>query len=156
MTTPDGTRWRYRYDALGRRVAKERLGADGEVVDELGGLRGGEETGLRAVGVPAAYTRQVAAAYIGHPLLTAIAWAILGAIVAVAVPALFVDNAMLVLTIPWPVVGSVVAASILATTAAAASASRSGQNAAHQPPTWQPRTAHRHRPPGLGVVGRDE
>lgn len=113
-------------------------------------------TGLRAVGVPAAYTRQVAAAYIGHPLLTAIAWAILGAIVAVAVPALFVDNAMLVLTIPWPVVGSVVAASILATTAAAASASRSGQNAAHQPPTWQPRTAHRHRPPRLGVVGRDE
>ncbi|MGY5008889.1 DUF6531 domain-containing protein [Streptomyces sp. 900105755] len=29
-TTPDGTRWRYHYDALGRRVAKQRLGPDGE------------------------------------------------------------------------------------------------------------------------------
>ncbi|MFE0604931.1 RHS repeat domain-containing protein [Streptomyces sp. NPDC058892] len=25
VTTPDGTRWRYRYDALGRRAAKQRL-----------------------------------------------------------------------------------------------------------------------------------
>ncbi|MEU6848542.1 RHS repeat-associated core domain-containing protein [Actinacidiphila alni] len=31
VTTPDGAIWRYRYDALGRRIAKERLGADGEV-----------------------------------------------------------------------------------------------------------------------------
>ncbi|MFZ3596466.1 putative T7SS-secreted protein [Streptomyces sp. BH104] len=29
-TTPDGTRWRYRYDPLGRRVSKQRLAADGE------------------------------------------------------------------------------------------------------------------------------
>ncbi|MDT0305512.1 RHS repeat-associated core domain-containing protein [Streptomyces sp. DSM 44917] len=29
VTTPDGTRWRYRYDPLGRRVAKERLSPDG-------------------------------------------------------------------------------------------------------------------------------
>ncbi|MFJ5138270.1 putative T7SS-secreted protein [Streptomyces sp. NPDC088707] len=29
VTTPDGTAWRYRYDALGRRIAKQRLGADG-------------------------------------------------------------------------------------------------------------------------------
>lgn len=27
VTTPDGTRWRYRYDALGRRAAKQRLAA---------------------------------------------------------------------------------------------------------------------------------
>jgi RHS repeat-associated protein len=30
VTTPDGQRWRYRYDALGRRVAKQRV--DGDVV----------------------------------------------------------------------------------------------------------------------------
>ncbi|RXS85346.1 RHS repeat protein [Streptomyces sp. TM32] len=29
VVTPDGTRWRYRYDPLGRRTAKERLGVDG-------------------------------------------------------------------------------------------------------------------------------
>ncbi|MER6335524.1 DUF6531 domain-containing protein [Streptomyces tendae] len=28
VVTPDGTRWRYRYDPLGRRIAKERLSAD--------------------------------------------------------------------------------------------------------------------------------
>ncbi|MFG2876047.1 putative T7SS-secreted protein [Streptomyces sp. NPDC048337] len=27
VTTPDGTRWRYRYDAMGRRAAKQRLAA---------------------------------------------------------------------------------------------------------------------------------
>ncbi|WP_040405918.1 DUF6531 domain-containing protein [Amycolatopsis nigrescens] len=32
--TPDGTRWRYSYDALGRRIAKQRLGPDGESVAE--------------------------------------------------------------------------------------------------------------------------
>ncbi|NEE32520.1 type IV secretion protein Rhs, partial [Streptomyces sp. SID7982] len=33
--TPDGTRWRYRYDPLGRRIAKERLSDDhGTVVEE--------------------------------------------------------------------------------------------------------------------------
>jgi RHS repeat-associated protein len=32
--TPDGTRWRYRYDALGRRIVKQRLAADGETVVE--------------------------------------------------------------------------------------------------------------------------
>ncbi|MEU6350006.1 putative T7SS-secreted protein [Streptomyces sp. NPDC047072] len=30
VTTPDGTRWRYRYDPLGRRTAKQRLSPDGE------------------------------------------------------------------------------------------------------------------------------
>ncbi|MEU4476203.1 DUF6531 domain-containing protein, partial [Micromonospora sp. NPDC023888] len=35
VTTPDGTRWRYRYDALGRRVAKQRLDADGAVVEQV-------------------------------------------------------------------------------------------------------------------------
>ncbi|WP_328737492.1 putative T7SS-secreted protein [Streptomyces bobili] len=34
VTTPDGTRWRYRYDPLGRRTAKQRLADDGESVAE--------------------------------------------------------------------------------------------------------------------------
>ncbi len=34
VTTPDGTRWRYRYDPLGRRTAKQRLAHTGEVVEE--------------------------------------------------------------------------------------------------------------------------
>jgi RHS repeat-associated protein len=34
LTTPDGTEWRYVYDAFGRRVAKRRLGGDGQVAEE--------------------------------------------------------------------------------------------------------------------------
>lgn len=34
VTTPDGTRWRYRYDPFGRRIAKQRLAADGVTVAE--------------------------------------------------------------------------------------------------------------------------
>ncbi|MCD7438851.1 DUF6531 domain-containing protein [Streptomyces lincolnensis] len=34
VTTPDGTRWRYTYDPLGRRTAKYRLAEDGETVVE--------------------------------------------------------------------------------------------------------------------------
>ncbi|MFD8379911.1 putative T7SS-secreted protein [Streptomyces sp. NPDC059679] len=34
LTTPDGTVWRYLYDPLGRRIAKQRLAADGETVLE--------------------------------------------------------------------------------------------------------------------------
>ncbi len=34
VTTPDGQEWRYHYDALGRRIAKKRLGADGTSVVE--------------------------------------------------------------------------------------------------------------------------
>ncbi|MEV7437032.1 DUF6531 domain-containing protein [Streptomyces griseoviridis] len=34
VTTPDGSRWRYRYDALGRRTAKELLAEDAETVLE--------------------------------------------------------------------------------------------------------------------------
>uniref|UniRef100_UPI0006E1D9BA DUF6531 domain-containing protein n=1 Tax=Streptomyces atriruber TaxID=545121 RepID=UPI0006E1D9BA len=34
VTTPDGSRWRYTYDPLGRRTAKFRLGADGQTVLE--------------------------------------------------------------------------------------------------------------------------
>ncbi|WAL97205.1 DUF6531 domain-containing protein [Streptomyces sp. Je 1-369] len=30
VTTPDGTRWRYTYDPLGRRLSKQRLGPEGE------------------------------------------------------------------------------------------------------------------------------
>ncbi|WP_407561509.1 polymorphic toxin type 28 domain-containing protein [Streptomyces sp. 184] len=33
--TPDGTVWRYRYDPLGRRIAKERLSGDGEVAERI-------------------------------------------------------------------------------------------------------------------------
>ncbi|QLE73616.1 type IV secretion protein Rhs [Streptomyces rectiverticillatus] len=35
LTTPDGTQWRYAYDPLGRRIAKERLTATGEVAERL-------------------------------------------------------------------------------------------------------------------------
>ncbi|MFC9915842.1 putative T7SS-secreted protein [Streptomyces sp. NPDC127197] len=35
VITPDGTRWRYRYDPLGRRVAKQRLTDDESVVEEI-------------------------------------------------------------------------------------------------------------------------
>ncbi|MFF3173574.1 putative T7SS-secreted protein [Streptomyces sp. NPDC057900] len=34
VTTPDGARWRYLYDPLGRRVAKQRLQAQGDAVAE--------------------------------------------------------------------------------------------------------------------------
>ncbi|MEV3853721.1 putative T7SS-secreted protein [Streptomyces sp. NPDC050095] len=34
VLTPDGTRWRYTYDALGRRTAKLRYAADGETITE--------------------------------------------------------------------------------------------------------------------------
>ncbi|MFD7985903.1 putative T7SS-secreted protein [Kitasatospora indigofera] len=34
VTTPDGSRWRYRYDPFGRRVSKERLGGDGATATE--------------------------------------------------------------------------------------------------------------------------
>ncbi|MEU4795815.1 DUF6531 domain-containing protein [Streptomyces sp. NPDC023327] len=34
VVTPDGTRWRYTYDPLGRRTAKQRLTPDGEAVAE--------------------------------------------------------------------------------------------------------------------------
>ncbi|MFE6127835.1 putative T7SS-secreted protein [Streptomyces sp. NPDC056437] len=34
VTTPDGTRWRYLYDPLGRRTAKQRLARDGVTVVE--------------------------------------------------------------------------------------------------------------------------
>ncbi|MCZ9346617.1 RHS repeat protein, partial [Streptomyces sp. TRM76130] len=34
VTTPDGTTWRYRYDPLGRRIAKQRLSEDGTTVTE--------------------------------------------------------------------------------------------------------------------------
>lgn len=34
VTTPDHMIWRYRYDPFGRRIAKQRLGPDGEVTDQ--------------------------------------------------------------------------------------------------------------------------
>ncbi|GAA2449696.1 putative T7SS-secreted protein [Streptomyces macrosporus] len=35
VTTPDGTVWRYRYDPLGRRIAKQRLTDTGEVAEQI-------------------------------------------------------------------------------------------------------------------------
>lgn len=35
VTTPDGHRWRYRYDPLGRRIAKQHLGPDGSIADHV-------------------------------------------------------------------------------------------------------------------------
>jgi RHS repeat-associated protein len=35
VTTPDGARWRYRYDPMGRRIGKQRLGADDAVVEQI-------------------------------------------------------------------------------------------------------------------------
>jgi RHS repeat-associated protein len=35
VTTPDGTTWKYAYDPLGRRIAKQRLAADGEVAEQV-------------------------------------------------------------------------------------------------------------------------
>jgi RHS repeat-associated protein len=34
VTTPDGTVWRYQYDPLGRRIAKQHLNADGHVAEQ--------------------------------------------------------------------------------------------------------------------------
>ena len=34
VTTPEQVSWRYRYDPFGRRIAKQRLGPDGEVVEQ--------------------------------------------------------------------------------------------------------------------------
>ncbi|WP_243788693.1 RHS repeat-associated core domain-containing protein [Saccharopolyspora gloriosae] len=35
VLTPDGSRWRYRYDPLGRRVAKQRLGPGDRVLEQI-------------------------------------------------------------------------------------------------------------------------
>ncbi|WP_020672063.1 DUF6531 domain-containing protein [Amycolatopsis nigrescens] len=35
VVTPDGTRWRYRYDAIGRRIAKQRVAPDGSVAEQV-------------------------------------------------------------------------------------------------------------------------
>ncbi|MFL4906408.1 RHS repeat-associated core domain-containing protein [Streptomyces sp. MMS24-I2-30] len=61
VRTPEGSLWRYRYDPLGRRVAKERLGTDSTSVVERtdfvwDGTRPAEQTRSRATG---AATREV-------------------------------------------------------------------------------------------------
>jgi RHS repeat-associated protein len=35
VTTPDGTRWQYLYDPIGRRIAKQRLHSDGTVAERM-------------------------------------------------------------------------------------------------------------------------
>ncbi|QUH05829.1 RHS repeat protein [Saccharopolyspora erythraea] len=42
VLTPDGTRWYYRYDPLGRRVAKQRLDAHNRVVEQIDFVWDGE------------------------------------------------------------------------------------------------------------------
>lgn len=50
VTVPDGTTWRYRYDAFGRRIAKQHFDADGQVLEETrfawDGMTLAEQTGL--------------------------------------------------------------------------------------------------------------
>ncbi len=48
VTTPDGQRWRYQYDGLGRRIAKQRLGGDGISVAEQVDFAWGRCTPRRA------------------------------------------------------------------------------------------------------------
>ena len=60
VTTPDGTRWRYGYDAFGRRVVKQRLAGDGVTVEEQtdfvwDGATLAEQT-TRATYLPGPYT----------------------------------------------------------------------------------------------------
>jgi RHS repeat-associated protein len=54
LRTPDGTRWRYLYDPLGRRIAKVRLTEDGEVADRTDfvwdGAKLAEESEIRTDG----------------------------------------------------------------------------------------------------------
>ncbi|MEU4673580.1 MFS transporter [Amycolatopsis sp. NPDC023774] len=42
VLTPNGEHWRYRYDALGRRVAKQRLTPDGRVAEQVQFARDGD------------------------------------------------------------------------------------------------------------------
>ncbi|QUH03850.1 sugar-binding protein [Saccharopolyspora erythraea] len=35
VTTPEGVLWRYRYDPIGRRIAKQRIAADGAVAEQV-------------------------------------------------------------------------------------------------------------------------
>jgi YD repeat-containing protein len=55
-TTPDGITWRYRYDPLGRRTAKQRLDADGKVAEETvftwDGIQVIEQTTTTPAGAP--------------------------------------------------------------------------------------------------------
>ncbi|MEU7044428.1 DUF6531 domain-containing protein [Streptomyces varsoviensis] len=60
VVTPDGTRWRYLHDPLGRRVAKQRLADDGEtVIEETRFVWDGTtltEQSTRVAGAPEALT----------------------------------------------------------------------------------------------------
>lgn len=60
VTTADGQRWRYRYDALGRRIAKQRLDGAGRVVTQTRRVLGRDGSDFHAVvtdptGVPGLY-----------------------------------------------------------------------------------------------------
>ncbi|MEU6854033.1 DUF6531 domain-containing protein [Actinacidiphila alni] len=54
--TPDGTRWRYLYDPLGRRIAKLRLGGDGAVAERTDFVWDGAKLAEQSVGGAAGTT----------------------------------------------------------------------------------------------------
>ncbi|MGQ5226617.1 DUF6531 domain-containing protein [Streptomyces sp. yara] len=60
VTTPDGTRWLYEYDPLGRRIAKKRLGPDGQSVEERVDFTWDGMTLCEQVSVVAEGTRAIA------------------------------------------------------------------------------------------------
>jgi RHS repeat-associated protein len=53
VATPDGTVWRYIYDPLGRRIAKERLDASGQVTEQVTFIWDGAVLAEQAITVPA-------------------------------------------------------------------------------------------------------
>jgi RHS repeat-associated protein len=60
VRTPDGTRWRYRYDPMGRRVAKQRLNPDGSVAEQVEFVWDGEVVTEQAHTRPAGDVRVTA------------------------------------------------------------------------------------------------
>jgi RHS repeat-associated protein len=56
VITPDGTTWRYLYDPLGRRIAKQRLDAGGQVTEHTSFTWDGPVLAEQATTVPAATT----------------------------------------------------------------------------------------------------
>jgi RHS repeat-associated protein len=51
VTTPDGTTWRYLYDPLGRRIAKQRLTTDGQVAERTSFIWNGSVLAEQATAV---------------------------------------------------------------------------------------------------------
>ncbi|RZQ62865.1 type IV secretion protein Rhs [Amycolatopsis suaedae] len=60
VRTPDGTQWRYRYDPLGRRAAKQRLNPDGSVAEQIDFVWDGEVVAEQAHSAAGGDTRVTA------------------------------------------------------------------------------------------------